>query len=173
MTSFRPGPTPGTCAHCGKPLEAHELDTAECPAEEFSDAREGGRLIELRTWEKFSDLRQRRHDTGRLSWDPKAIAGYQFRVWEGLASVGVGDSPDGVAMQVCADAFGTLVRRLVDDGAEVRPGQPIAEVSYRDPTLGEYEKVWREARAAEERIYELEHQHPLRAAWDAFRRRRR
>ena len=68
--------------------------------------------------------------------------------------------------------FGKLVRRLVDEGVEVRPGQAIAEVAYRGPTLAEYTEVWREARRAEDRVHELEHEAPLRAAWRAPRRRR-
>ena len=109
--------------------------------------------------------RQRRYDTGLLSWEPEAVAGYEFDVWETLANVEVGDF-DGVVMAVCADAFGTIVRRLVEEGAEVRPGQAIAEVAYRDPTLAEYTKVWEQARRAEDRVYDLEHESP----WRAFRR---
>jgi hypothetical protein len=75
-------------------------------------------LTQLRTREKFSGFPPgRRHDSGRLTWEPKAVEGYEFRVWESLASVSTGDS----ALMACADAFGTLVRRLVEDGAEVRP----------------------------------------------------
>ena len=122
-------------------------------------------MTELCTWDKFADLRQRRYDTGLLSWEPEAVAGYEFGVWETLANVEVGDF-DGVVMAVGADAFGTIVRRLVEEGAEVRPGQAIAEVAYRDPTLAEYKEIWDRWWEAKERIDEFERESP----WRAFRR---
>ena len=107
-------------------------------------------MTELCTWDKFVGARQSRYDTGLLSWEPEAVAGYEFDVWETLANVEVGDF-DGAVLAVCADTFGTIVRRLVEESAEVRPGQHIAEVAYRDPTLAEYTKVWEQARRAEDR----------------------
>ncbi len=123
-------------------------------------------MTELRTWDKFVDLDQRRYDTGLLGWEPEAVAGYEFDVWEGLASVEVGGDWGGVSMSVCAEAFGTIVRRLVEDGAEVRPGQAIAEVAYRDPTLAEYKEIWDRWWEAKDRIHEFERESP----WRAFRR---
>jgi hypothetical protein len=132
---------------------------------------------ELRTWPKFSDLSGGRYETGRLSWEAHAVAGHAFTVWEELASVDVGDGW-GASLSIGADAFGTFTRRLVEEGAQVRPGQAIAEVAHRDPTLAEYRAESDRANQAEQRVRELERRvrevesAPLRAAWQAFRRRR-
>jgi hypothetical protein len=123
----------------------------------------------LRAWEKVTDLRGRSYDRGTLEWEPGVVDGYEFDAHESLASVSVGEGSDGAADMVCAEAFGKLIRRLERDGAEVGPNQPIAEVSYRDPTLAEYETVWNERYDAERRIYELEHERPLRALSRAVR----
>jgi hypothetical protein len=130
---------------------------------------ERGGTTELRAWETFRDLSGNHHSTGALTWEPEAVEGYAFDAWDNLANIDIGDEFGGASLGVGADCFGTLVRRLVQDGAEVRPRQPVAEVRYRNPTFTEYKELWDRWSDADNRLSELERQTPL----EAFRRARR
>jgi multidrug efflux pump subunit AcrA (membrane-fusion protein) len=76
-------------------------------------------------------------------------------------------------LNVAVPHFGRVTKLLVEDGAEVRPSQPLLEYDERPPTEEEWwaelERLWE----AEGRVRELEQllENPARAAWASIRRR--
>lgn len=80
--------------------------------------------------------------TGTVTWEDEAVPGYAFSPHEVLAVTVISYEEacgrEGAALSIGTKHFGTLVRRLVEDGDAVVPGQPLAEVLYRTPSTDEY-----------------------------------